>query len=69
MRTVQYLERGVFEYWPENPEPYKVLARRLGADMVTLESKIADLAMRLGSGSISASQAADELRKLAERMS
>ena len=31
-RTVQYFERSVFEYWPENPPEYTVLLRRLGAD-------------------------------------
>lgn len=30
-RTVQYFERAVFEWHPENPDPYKVLLRRLGA--------------------------------------
>lgn len=29
-RTTQYLERAVFEYWPENPDPYKVQLRLLG---------------------------------------
>lgn len=33
-RTVQYFERAVFEYWPENPEPHRVLLRRLGADLL-----------------------------------
>lgn len=31
-RTCQYFERAVFEYWPENSDPYTVLLRRLGAD-------------------------------------
>jgi hypothetical protein len=31
-RTVQYLERAVFEWHPDNPEPYRVLLRRLGAE-------------------------------------
>lgn len=30
--TVQYFERAVFEWHPENPEPYRVLLRRLGAE-------------------------------------
>ncbi|ACZ37456.1 N-acetylmuramoyl-L-alanine amidase [Sphaerobacter thermophilus] len=30
-RTVQYFERAVFEWWPENRPPYQVLLRRLGA--------------------------------------
>lgn len=30
--TVQYFERAIFEWHPENPEPYKVLLRRLGAE-------------------------------------
>ena len=31
-RTVQYFERAVFEYWPENPPEWHVLLRRLGAE-------------------------------------
>ncbi len=31
----QYFERAVFEYHPNNPDPYKVLLKRLGADEVT----------------------------------
>lgn len=31
-RTVQYFERAVFEYHPENDPQYRVLLRRLGAD-------------------------------------
>jgi len=30
--VTQYFERAVFEYHPNNPEPYTVLLRRLGAD-------------------------------------
>lgn len=30
--TVQYFERAVFEYHPENDDPWKVLLRRLGAE-------------------------------------
>jgi hypothetical protein len=30
--TIQYFERAVFEWHPNNPTPYKVLLRRLGAD-------------------------------------
>jgi hypothetical protein len=30
--TTQYFERAIFEYHPDNPEPYKVLLRRLGAE-------------------------------------
>jgi hypothetical protein len=30
--TVQYFERAVFEWHPTNPDPYKVLLRRLGAE-------------------------------------
>ncbi len=30
--TVQYFERARFEYHPDNPEPYRVLLGRLGAD-------------------------------------
>ena len=29
----QYFERAVLEHHPENPEPYTVLLRRLGAEM------------------------------------
>ena len=32
--TVQYTERAVFEYHPNNPDPYKVLLKRLGADLL-----------------------------------
>lgn len=32
VRTVQYFERAVFEYYPENPSTYQVLLRRLGAE-------------------------------------
>ncbi|HEU4792299.1 MAG TPA: N-acetylmuramoyl-L-alanine amidase [Nitrolancea sp.] len=32
VRTVQYFERAVFEYWPENPPAYQVLLRRLGVE-------------------------------------
>jgi hypothetical protein len=31
----QYFERAVFEYHPDNPEPYRVLLRRLGAEFLT----------------------------------
>lgn len=31
-QTVQYFERAVFEWHPDNPEPYKILLRRLGAE-------------------------------------
>jgi hypothetical protein len=31
----QYFERAVFEWHPGNSEPYKVLLRRLGAEMLT----------------------------------
>jgi thermitase len=31
-RTVQYFERAVFEYHPENAAPWTVLLRRLGAE-------------------------------------
>ena len=34
-RIVQYFERAVFEYHPQNPEPYTVLLRRLGAELLT----------------------------------
>lgn len=34
-RTIQYLERAVFEYWPEKPDPYKVQLRVLGKDVAT----------------------------------
>ena len=30
--TTQYFERAVFEHHPDNPEPYRVLLRRLGAE-------------------------------------
>jgi hypothetical protein len=28
----QYFERAVFEWHPDNPEPWKLLLRRLGAE-------------------------------------
>jgi hypothetical protein len=31
----QYFERAVFEWHPDNPEPYRVLLRRLGAEEMT----------------------------------
>lgn len=34
-RTIQYLERAVFEFWPENPDPYKVQLRLLGNILAT----------------------------------
>jgi len=30
----QYFERAVFEYHPDNPEPYRVLLRRVGAELL-----------------------------------
>jgi len=33
--TTQYFERAVFEYHPNNPDPYTVELRRLGADVLT----------------------------------
>lgn len=30
----QYFERAVFEYHPDNPEPYQVLLRRVGAELL-----------------------------------
>jgi len=32
--VTQYFERAVFEYHPNNPAPYKVELRRLGADLL-----------------------------------
>lgn len=32
-RTIQYFERVVMEFWPENPDPYKVLLRSLGVEL------------------------------------
>lgn len=34
--TIQYFERAVFEWHPDNPDPYKVLLRRLGAEALAL---------------------------------
>lgn len=36
--TVQYFERAVFEWHPSNPDPYKVLLRRLGADALAVKT-------------------------------
>ena len=33
--VTQYFERSVFEYHPNNPEPYKILLKRLGADVMS----------------------------------
>lgn len=33
----QYFERAVFEWHPDNPDPWKVLLRRLGAEMLARE--------------------------------
>ncbi len=33
--TVQYFERAIFEYHPDNPDPYQILLRRLGADALS----------------------------------
>jgi len=33
--TVQYFERAVLEYHPEKPQPYTILLRRLGTDLLT----------------------------------
>lgn len=35
-RTVQYFERAVFEWHPENDDPWKVLLRRLGAEALAM---------------------------------
>lgn len=32
-RTIQYFERVVMEFWPENPDLYKVLLRSLGDEL------------------------------------
>lgn len=32
--TTQYFERAVFEYHPGNPEPHRILLKRLGADLI-----------------------------------
>lgn len=37
-RTVQYFERARFEYHPQNPEPYRILLTRLGADLLGHDS-------------------------------
>jgi hypothetical protein len=39
-RTVQYFERVVMEFWPENPDPYKVLLRSLGDELNGVEPPI-----------------------------
>lgn len=41
-RTIQYFERVVMEFWPENPDPYKVLLRSLGVEMNGVEPAIPD---------------------------
>ncbi|HUS14384.1 MAG TPA: hypothetical protein VM536_05115 [Chloroflexia bacterium] len=50
--TVQYFERAVFEYHPENPPPYDVLLARLGADRfhATYLSRVSEPALALTLG-------------------
>lgn len=38
-RTVQYFERAVFEWWPENDPPYQVLLRRVGAEALAHQQR------------------------------
>ena len=39
-RTVQYFQRAVLEFWPENPPDYRVLLRSLGRSLGTVEPPI-----------------------------
>ena len=39
-RTIQYFERVVMEFWPENPDPYKVLLRSLGRELNGVEPPV-----------------------------
>lgn len=39
-RTIQYFERVVMEFWPENPDPYKVLLRSLGDELNGMDPAI-----------------------------
>jgi spore germination protein len=34
--VTQYFERAVFEYHPDNPAPYTILLRRLGAERLSM---------------------------------
>lgn len=42
-RTVQWFERARFEWHPENPDPYKVLLGRLGAEMMEMRRTVGSL--------------------------
>lgn len=39
-RTVQFFERAVMEFWPENPSSYRVLLRSLGREVGQLEAGV-----------------------------
>lgn len=39
-RTVQYFERAVFEWHPENDDPWKVLLRRVGAEALARKEAV-----------------------------
>ena len=40
-RTIQYFERAVLEFWPENKAPYDVLLRSLGRELTQAQPPIA----------------------------
>lgn len=51
-RTVQYFERVVMEYWPENPDPYKVLLRSIGVDINGVDPGVAPDSPTASDGSV-----------------
>ena len=51
-RTVQYFERVVMEYWPENPDPYKVLLRSIGVDLNGVDPAVSPDSPTASDGSV-----------------
>jgi hypothetical protein len=51
-RTIQYFERVVMEFWPENPDPYKVLLRSVGVDLNGVEPPISPDTPSASDGSV-----------------
>ena len=51
-RIIQYFERAVMEYWPENQPPYNVLLRSLGRELSTVEPALPASTHPLADGSV-----------------
>lgn len=51
-RTIQYFERVVMEFWPENPDPYKVLLRSVGRDLNGVEPPVSPDTPSASDGSV-----------------